>query len=51
MVAVRLFGPIEVTVNEQCLGPHDFGGVKPKQVLEALLIARGRLWPRTGSQR
>jgi pimeloyl-ACP methyl ester carboxylesterase/DNA-binding SARP family transcriptional activator len=42
MVAVRLFGPIEVRVNLECLGPRDFGGVKPKQLLEALLIQRGR---------
>ena len=42
MVAVRLFGPIEVRVNLRCLGPRDFGGVKPKQLLEVLLIQRGR---------
>jgi pimeloyl-ACP methyl ester carboxylesterase/DNA-binding SARP family transcriptional activator len=42
MVAVRLFGPIEVRINMRCLGPRDFGGVKPKQLLEALLIQRGR---------
>jgi hypothetical protein len=29
-------------VNLRCLGPRDFGGVKPKQLLEALLIQRGR---------
>jgi SARP family transcriptional regulator, regulator of embCAB operon len=39
---VRLFGAIEVRVNSQRLGPRDFGGVKPKQLLEALLVQRGR---------
>jgi DNA-binding SARP family transcriptional activator/pimeloyl-ACP methyl ester carboxylesterase len=42
MVAVRLFGAIEVRVDSQRLGPRDFGGVKPKQVLEVLLVQRGR---------
>jgi pimeloyl-ACP methyl ester carboxylesterase/DNA-binding SARP family transcriptional activator len=42
VVAVRLFGAIEVSVNSQRLGPHDFGGIKPKQLLEALLVQRGR---------
>ena len=39
---MRLFGAIEVMVNSQRLGPRDFGGVKPKQLLEALLVQRGR---------
>jgi len=38
---VRLFGAIEVQVNSRRLGPRDFGGVKPKQLLEALLVQRG----------
>jgi pimeloyl-ACP methyl ester carboxylesterase/DNA-binding SARP family transcriptional activator len=42
VVAVRLFGAIEVRVDSQRLGPRDFGGVKPKQLLEALLVQRGR---------
>ena len=42
MVAVRLFGAIEVRVGSQRLGPRDFGGVKPKQLFEALLVQRGR---------
>ena len=42
MVAVRLFGAIEVRVDSRCLGPRDFGGGKPKQLLEALLVQRGR---------
>ena len=39
---MRLFGAIEVMVDSQRLGPRDFGGVKPKQLLEALLVQRGR---------
>jgi DNA-binding SARP family transcriptional activator len=42
VVEVRLFGVIEVRVNCRRLGPRDFGGVKPKQLLEALLVQRGR---------
>jgi pimeloyl-ACP methyl ester carboxylesterase/DNA-binding SARP family transcriptional activator len=42
VVEVRLFGPIEVRVDSDCLGPRDFGGVKPKQLFEALLVQRGR---------
>jgi DNA-binding SARP family transcriptional activator/pimeloyl-ACP methyl ester carboxylesterase len=42
VIAVRLFGAVEVTVDSQCLGSRDFGGVKPKQLLEALLVQRGR---------
>lgn len=38
---IRLFGPLEVEVQGRCLGPRDLGGVKPKQVLEILLSARG----------
>jgi DNA-binding SARP family transcriptional activator len=38
---IRLFGPIEVEVQGRRLGPRDLGGVKPKQVLEILLWARG----------
>lgn len=42
VVAVRLFGPLTLDVNGGRLGPRDFGGVKPKQVLEVLLVRRGR---------
>jgi pimeloyl-ACP methyl ester carboxylesterase/DNA-binding SARP family transcriptional activator len=42
VVTVRLFGAIEVRVDSRRLGPRDFGGVKPKQLLEALLVQRGR---------
>lgn len=42
MVAVRLFGPIELNLGGRRLGARDFGGVKPKQVLEVLLVRGGR---------
>ncbi len=38
-----MFGALEVRVDGLRLGGRDFGGVKPKQLLEALLLARGRL--------
>jgi DNA-binding SARP family transcriptional activator len=41
-ISVRLFGPISITVRGSKLGPRDFGGVKPKQILELLLVARGK---------
>ena len=44
-VTVRLFGPIAVSVGERTLGPRDFGGARPKQVLEILLSARGAMVP------
>ena len=45
-VGVRMFGPLEVRVGGSRLGPRDFGGVKPKQLLEVLLLERGRLVPK-----
>jgi DNA-binding SARP family transcriptional activator len=41
-VRVRLFGPLEIDIDGRTLGPRDFGGIKPKQVLEILLVERGR---------
>src|SRR4051812_17390993 len=41
-LGIELFGGIQVTEGERRLGPRDFGGLKPKQVLEVLLSARGR---------
>src|SRR5436309_14002506 len=42
-LVARLFGPLEVgCADGRHLGPRDFGGVKPKQVLEILLTERGR---------
>lgn len=46
--AIRLFGPIAVVSGERSLGPGDFGGARPKQVLEILLAARGRAVPVDG---
>ena len=40
-LTIRLFGPIAVQHGERTLGPRDFGGSRPKQVLEILLAARG----------
>jgi DNA-binding SARP family transcriptional activator len=45
-LAVQLFGPLVVANGERRLGPGDFSGVKPKQVLEILLAARGRRVPK-----
>jgi DNA-binding SARP family transcriptional activator/pimeloyl-ACP methyl ester carboxylesterase len=55
MIRVRLFGSFEVDVDGRRLGSRDFGGVKPKQLLELLVLRRGRpvskdeltdaLWP------
>lgn len=52
---ISLFGPLRVRTEESVLGPHDFGGVKPKELLALLLLARGHpvtketladhLWP------
>lgn len=44
-LTIRLFGPIAVAHGERRLGPSDFGGSRPKQVLEILLAARGRSVP------
>lgn len=41
MLTVRMFGPIELAVDGRRLGAHDFGGRKPKQLLEILLCERG----------
>jgi DNA-binding SARP family transcriptional activator len=40
-LAVRLFGPLSVDDGVRTLGAGDLGGVRPKQVLEILLAARG----------
>lgn len=42
---VRLFGPLTVEDGARELGPRDFGGARPKQVLEILLAARGHRVP------
>jgi DNA-binding SARP family transcriptional activator len=44
-LTVRLFGAIEIADGERVLGPRGLGGVRPKQVLEILLAARGHHVP------
>jgi DNA-binding SARP family transcriptional activator len=44
-LVIRLFGPLSVEHGARRLGPRDFGGVRPKQVLEILLAARGHHVP------
>ena len=41
-VRATLFGQLAVDVGGRRLGPRDFGGVKPKQIFEILLLARGQ---------
>jgi DNA-binding SARP family transcriptional activator len=38
---IRLFGALEIEDGVRTLGARDLGGVRPKQVLEILLAARG----------
>lgn len=40
---INVFGPLSVHDGDRRLGPRDFGGAKPKQILELLLLARGRV--------
>ena len=40
---ISMFGPSVVRDGDRVLGPGDLGGVKPRQVLELLLLARGHL--------
>jgi DNA-binding SARP family transcriptional activator len=44
-LAIRIFGTLEIVDGERVLGPRDLGGARPKQLLEILLAARGRLVP------
>jgi DNA-binding SARP family transcriptional activator len=39
---VRVFGSVRVTVDGHTLGAKDFGGRKPKQLLEILVLSSGR---------
>jgi pimeloyl-ACP methyl ester carboxylesterase/DNA-binding SARP family transcriptional activator len=43
---VRLLGPLAVTVAGRTWGPRDLGGIKPRQLLEILLLDRGRVVPK-----
>jgi DNA-binding SARP family transcriptional activator len=40
---VRLFGALEVESGQRVFGPRDFEGIKPKQMFELLVLARGGL--------
>jgi DNA-binding SARP family transcriptional activator len=42
---IRVFGALQIKDGTRVLGPRDLGGVRPKQLLEILLAARGRLVP------
>jgi len=42
-VVVRMFGALEVQVEGTTLGARDLGGTKPRQLLEILLLERGRI--------
>lgn len=41
MLHVRLFGTTCVLDGTRVLGPGDFGGIKPRRILEALALTRG----------
>jgi DNA-binding SARP family transcriptional activator len=41
LTRVRLFGPLTIETQGRRLGARDLGGVKPKQVFEVLMLARG----------
>src|SRR5215831_12369994 len=45
-IDVRMFGPLAVVSDEREYGPRDLGGIKPKRVLEILLVARGHRVPK-----
>ena len=42
---VRLFGALEIVDGARVLGPRDLGGIRPKQLLEILVAARGHRVP------
>lgn len=42
---IRLFGPLSIESAGHTIGPGELGGVRPKQVLEILLMARGHRVP------
>ena len=44
-LAIRFFGALEIEDGLRLLGPRELGGARPKQVLEILVAARGRLVP------
>ncbi len=42
---IRLFGSLSIEDGERTIGAGDLGGIRPKQVLEILLTARGHRVP------
>jgi DNA-binding SARP family transcriptional activator len=46
MVSISLFGSLRVRMEDRELGPKDFMGRKPKQLLEILLLQEGRPVPK-----
>lgn len=40
-ITVGMFGTLTVRVDERVLGPRDLGGVKPRRLLELLLLREG----------
>ena len=44
-IVIRMFGPLSIEHGTRTLGPRDLGGMRPKQVLEILLAARGHRVP------
>ncbi len=44
-LVIRLFGALEIADGQRVLGPRDLGGVRPKQLLEILIAARGHHVP------
>lgn len=44
-LVIRIFGALEIVDGDRVLGPRDLGGVRPKQLLEILLSARGHHVP------
>ncbi len=43
---VRMFGPTTVLLGKRSLGSRDFGGRKPRQFFELLVLARGAAVPK-----
>jgi SARP family transcriptional regulator, regulator of embCAB operon len=43
VVAIRMFGPLELRAGASRLGARELGGIKPKQLLEVLLLERERM--------
>ena len=46
LMRASLFGTLHIQIDGRVLGPRDFLGVKPRQVLEVLLLARGNTVPK-----